>query len=160
MNYPNPNQPLSQLQPPSKKPFPIALVVLGIVSLLLALAIIGGIHAFKSVTQGSSEAIAAGNRFVDSMGQHNYQAAESMFTPQTQARTPAGSLKDVETLVEKHHGAYVSHGEPQWSIQNWNGQTSVRLTYMVKFAKGDNTVSMTLVQTDKSYQVYDAHYDF
>ncbi len=160
MNCPNAGQ-----QPPTaysapKKPFPVALVVLGIAGLLVVLAVVGGIHAFKSVSAGSSEAIAVGNRFVDDIGRHDYSAAHSLFTAQVQASTLVGSLQDIETLEEKHHGAYVAHGQPQWNIQNWNGQTSVRLAYPVRFTKSTRTVSMVLVQTDKGYQVYEAHYDF
>ena len=160
MNYPNigPQPPSSY--PLTKKPFLTVWVVLGVVALLLVLVIVGGIHAFKSVTQGSSEAIAVGNRFVDSMGRHNYQAAQSLFTAQMQVTTPPGNLKDIETLLEKHHGAYVSHGQPEWNVQNWNGQTSVRLAYPAQFTKSGSTISLMLVQTDKGYQVSDTHYDF
>lgn len=145
---------------PTKKPFPTVWVVLGVVVLLLALAIVGGIRAFKFVSAGSSEAIAVGNRFVESMGRHDYQTAQSLFTVQVQATTPPGNLKDIETLLEKHHGAYVSHGQPEWNVQNWNGQTSVRLAYPARFTKSASTISLLLVQTDKGYRVSETHYDF
>ncbi len=160
MNYPNSDQKSPESFPPAKKPFPTLYVVLGSISLLIVLAILGGIRAFKVVSQDSSETTTAGNRFIDSMGQHNYTTAHSMFTPQIQAKTPASSLKDVEGLVEKHYGAYVNHGEPEWNVQNWNGQTSVRLAYPVRFKNGVSTVSLILVQTPRGYQVYDAHYSF
>lgn len=153
-------QPTPAPYPPTKKPFPTVWVVLGVAGLLLALAIVGGIRAFKSVTAGSSEAIAVGNRFVDSMGRHDYQTAQSLFTAQVQVTTPPGNLKDIETLLEKHHGAYVSHGQPEWNVQNWNGQASVRLAYPAKFTKSDSTISLLLVQTNKGYRVYETHYDF
>jgi len=66
----------------------------------------------------------------------------------------------MEMLVEKHHGAFVNHGQPQWYVQNWNGQTSVRLTYPAQFTKSNSTVSLVLVKTDLGYQVYEAHYEF
>ena len=160
MNYPNAGVPTPEMRPAPKKPFSTALVVLGAAALLIALLVIGGIRAFKSVRTGSAEAIAVGSRFLDSMGRHNYPAAHALFTAQIQASTPATSLQDVETLEEKHYGAYVDHGQPQWNIQNWNGQTSVRLAYPAKFARGTKTVTLVLVQTSKGYQVYDAHYDF
>ena len=159
MNYPNAGQP--PMMPPSpQKPFPVALVVLGVFGLLIVLAVVGGIKVFHAVQDGSSEAIAVGNRFIDNMGQHHYPAADALFTSQIQAKTPAGSLKDIETLVEKHHGTYVDHGKPQWNIQSWNGQTKVYLAYPAQFTKSSNIVSLTLVQTDKGYQVYDVHYEF
>lgn len=145
---------------PAKKPFPTVWIVLGVVVLLLALVVIGGIHAFKSVSAGSSEATVVGDRFIDSMGRHNYQTAQSLFTAQVQSTTPPGNLKDIEALLEKHHGAYISHGQPEWNVQNWNGQTSVRLAYPARFTKSGSTISLLLVQTDKGYQVSDTHYDF
>ncbi len=111
MNYPNAGQPSAAYSAP-KKPFPTALVVLGVAAVLIVLTVVGGIRAFKSVSKGSAEAIAVGNHFIDSMGQHNYQAAHALFTAQVQASTPAGSLQDVETLEEKHYGAYVNYGQP------------------------------------------------
>lgn len=155
----NKYQPPPASNPPAKKLFPTVWIVLGVVGLLLALAIVGGIHAFKSVSTGSSEAIAVGNRFIDSMERHDYQTAHSLFTASVQAATPPGNLKDMETLLEKQHGTYVSHGQPEWNIQNWNGQTSVRLSYPVKFTQGTRAVPMVLVQTNRGYQVYEAHYD-
>ena len=146
--------------PPPKKGFPVVPVILGVVGLLIVLGVAGGVTAFRSAQKGSSAAVLIGNSFVDNMGQHNYSAARSLFTPAVQSHTPAGSLEDVEALAEKHHGAFVNHGQPQWFIQNWNGQTSVRLTYPVQFTKETSRVTLTLVETDEGYQVYDAHYDF
>lgn len=83
-----------------------------------------------------------------------------MFTPQVQARTSAGDLKDMETLVEKHHGVFVNHGQPQWFVQNYNGQTSVRLNYPAQYAKGASAFSLVLVKTGAGYQVYEVHFDF
>ena len=159
MNYPNAGQP-PVIYPPPKKAFPVVPVVLGVVGLLIVFAIVGGIKAFHAVSADTSQAITAGNSFIDNMGHHNYPAARSLFTSQVQANTPADNLKDIETLVEKHHGAFVNHGKPQWFIQNWNGQTSVRLAYPAQFTKSKSTVSLMLVQTDKGYQVYEAHYEF
>lgn len=157
MNYPNIEQ---HSYSATKKPFPIALVILGVVALLVVLAVVGGIRAFDSVSKDSSEAVVVGNRFIDSMGKHRYQMAQSMFTPQVQVRTYANTLRDIETLMEKHHGTYINHGLPQWNFREWNGQTSVRLVYPVKFTKSICTVSIVLVRTGKGYQVYDTHYDF
>lgn len=148
------------VHPAPKKPFPVAFVVLGVFGLLVLLAVLGGIKAFHAVQSGSTAAIAVGDKFVDSMGRHRYVAARSEFTPQVQLRTPAGTLQDIETLLEKHHGAYVAHGQPQWDIQNWNGRTSVRLLYPVQFTRSGSTVSLTLLQTENGYHVYDAHCDF
>ncbi len=160
MDYPHAGPPPPLMHPPAKKAFPVAAVVLGVFGLLVVLAVVGGINAFHSAQEGSAEAIAVGDSFIDNMGQHNFAAARSLFTPQVQASTPAGNLKDIETLVEKHHGAFVNHGKPQWFVQNWNGQTSVRLTYPAQFTRTNSTVSMTLVETSQGYQVYDARYEF
>lgn len=160
MNYLAPGQPPSAMYPPPKKPFPVVPLVLGIVGLLIALAVLGGIKGFRAMKENSSEAITVGNSFIDAMGQHQYSAARSLFTPDVQTRTPADDLKDMETLVEKHHGAFVHHGQPQWFVQNYNGQTSVRLTYPAQFTKSPSTVSFVLVKTGSGYQVYAAHYDF
>ena len=146
--------------PPPKKSAPIVPIILGALALLIVLAVLGGIRAFHAVKDNSAEAIAAGNRFVDNMGQHNYAAARSLLTPQVQTKTAADDLKDLETLTEKHHGTFVDHGQPQWNIQNWNGQTSVRLAYPAQFTKSSSTVSMTWVRTDAGYQVYEVHYEF
>ena len=160
MNYPDAGQLPPNFSAPPQKAFPIGYVILGVAGLLFVLAVLGGIKAFHAVKNGSAEAIAVGNSFVDAMGQHNYPAARSLFTAPIQAKTTAGDMKDIEVLVEKHHGAYIKHGQPQWNIQNWNGQTSVRLAYPAQFTKSSSTVSMILVRTDKGYQVYDAHYEF
>ncbi len=160
MNDPRAGQPPPMMYPPPKKSVPIVPIVLGVVALLIVLAIVGGIRAFHAVKDNSAEAIAVGNSFIDNMGQHNYAAARSLFTPRVQAKTPTGTLEDIETLTEKHHGAFVSHGQPQWNVQNWNGQTSVRLAYPAQFTKSGSAVSLTLVKTESGYQVYDAHYEF
>lgn len=160
MNYPGAGQTPTTIYPPPKKSPPIVPIVLGVFALLAVLAVVGGIRAFHAVQEDSAGAIAVGNSFVDNMGQHNYTDARSLLTPQVQAKTPAGSLEDLETLTEKHHGAFVNHGQPQWSVQNWNGQTSVRLTYPAQFTKSDSTVSMVVVETGGDYRVYGVHYEF
>ena len=159
MNYPG-GQPPPMMYPPSKKSFPVAPIILGVVALLGVLAVIGGIRAFHAVKEDSAGAIAVGNSFIDNMGQHDYAGARSLFTPQVQGKTSADDLKDVETLTEKHHGAFIAHGQPQWNVQNWNGQTSIRLTYSAQFTKSDSTVSMVVVESDGDFRVYEAHYEF
>ena len=145
---------------PPKKSVPLVPIILSVTALLGVLAILGGVRAFQAMQENSSEAITVGNSLVDNMGQHNYQAARSLFTPQVQTSTSADALKDVETLTEKHHGSFISHGQPQWFVQNMNGQTSVRLTYPAQFTQSDSTVSLILVKTGDGYQVYEAHYTF
>ena len=159
MNYPDAGQQSPTMYPPPKKAFPVVPVVLGAVGLLLVLAVLGGIKAYHAVKQNSAEAIAVGNSFIDDMGRHNYQAAYSLFTPQVQAKTVPSVGADLEKIVEKYHGTFVNHGQPSWFIQNYNGQGTVRLTYPVQFTKSTDTVTMTLIQTDTGYQVYDFHYD-
>lgn len=148
------------VQPAPKKPFPTALVVLSIVGLFIALAVVGSIKIFHAAQSGSAAAIAAGNKFIEDIGQHRFSAARALMTAEIQAKTPASTLQDVETLVEKHHGACVAHGQPQWFIQNYNGQTSVRLSYPVQFSKSTSPVSMIVVPTNNGYRVYGTHYDF
>lgn len=160
MNYPGAGQPPPTMPPPPRKGFPVAAVILGVAALLVVLAVVGGIRAFRAVKDNSAEAIAVGNSFIDNMGRHNYAAAHALFTPQVQAKTPADSLEDIETLTEKHHGTFVRHGQPGWNIQNWNGQTSVRLAYPAQFTKSHSTVSLVLVKTEAGYRVYEAHYEF
>lgn len=160
MNYPGAGPQPPQMYPPPKKSVPVVPIILSIAALLIALAVVGGIKAFHAVKDASSEAVMVGNSFVDNMGQHNYGAARSLLTAPVQAKTPAGDLKDMEALVEKHHGAFLNHGQPQWNVQSWNGQTSVRLTYPAQFSKSSSTVSLTLVNTEQGYQVYEAHYEF
>ncbi len=159
-SQPLPGQPSLVPSPPAKKGAPVAAIVLGILGVLILLAIVGGIKAFHAVKDGSAAATAVGDQFLDSMGQHHYPAARALFAASVQATTPAGNLKDIETLAEKHHGAYVSHGKPAWNVQNWNGQTRVYLTYPVQFARGSSPVTMILIQTPKGYEVSDAHYQF
>lgn len=157
MNTPN------AVPPPAvapQKSFPVAPVVLGILSLLTVLAVVGGTKISHAIQGSSSEAITVGNRFIDSMGQHHYSSADVLFTSQVRAKIPARNLKDIEGLVENLHGAYVNHGSPQWNIQSWNGQTKVYLAYPAQFTKSSSGVSLILVHTDKGYQVYDVHYEF
>ena len=160
MNNAFPEQSPPSLYAAPKKPFPVALVVFGVAGLLIVLAVAGGIKILHAVTAGSSEAITTGDRFLDSMGQHNYSSAYAEVMPQIQAKTSLSDLKDMEALVEKHHGAYVAHGKPQWNIQNRNGQTYVRLVYPAQFAKSQSTASMTVVQTEHGYQVCGVSYQF
>ena len=160
MNYPGAGPQPPQMYLPPKKSVPVVPIVLGIFALLVVLAVVGGIKAFHAIKDTSSEAIAVGNSFVDNMGQHNYQVARSLLAAPVQAKTPAGDLKDLEAMAEKHHGAFLTHGQPQWNVQNWNGQTSVRLAYPAQFSKSVCTVSVTLVKTEQGYQVYEAHYQF
>lgn len=159
MSYPGTGQP-PMMSSPRRKAAPVVPIILGVVALLIVLAILGGIRALQAAKDNSAEAIVVGNSFIDNMGQHDYTSAHLLLTPQGQAKTSANSLEDIETLTEKHHGAFVNHGQPQWSVQSGNGQTSVRLAYPVKFTKSDSTVSLTLVKTEAGYQVYDAHYEF
>ena len=152
--------PTSTTPPGQKKPFPIAAVILGIVGLLFVLAVLGGVKLFFGVKESSAAAITVGNEFIDATGKHDFKKAYSLFVPKVRETTAEDSLQDMEMLVEKHHGTYVAHGEPQWHIQNNNGTVSVSLLYPAKFSKGTSNVSMTLLQTDKGYQVYNAHFDF
>lgn len=157
---PPPSSPPFVPSPPAKKGAPIAAIALGILGVLIALAVFGSIKAFHAVKDGSAAASIVGDQFLDIMGQHQYPAARALFTAPVQATTPAGNLKDIETLAEKHHGAYVSHGKPAWNVQNWNGQTRVYLTYPIQFTRGISPVTMTLIQSPKGYEVTDVHYQF
>lgn len=159
-SQPPPAQPSFVPSPPAKKGAPVAAIIFGILGVLIVLGIIGGFKAFHAVKDGSAAATAVGDQFLDSMGQHRYPAARALFTAPVQATMPTANLKDIETLTEKHHGAYVSHGKPAWNIQNWNGQTRVYLNYPVQFARGSSPVTMILIQTPKGYEVTDAHYQF
>ena len=160
MSYPGAGQMPPTIYPPPKKSAPIVAIILGIAALLIVLAVGGGIHGVQAVKDNFVEAIAVGNSFIDNRGQHDWAAANSLLTPPGQAKAPADSLEDMETLVEKHHGAFVNHGQPQQYVQDWNGQTNVRLTYSAQFTKSDSAVSMILVKTEAGYQVYAAHYEF
>ena len=113
MNDPNSGLQTPLPYPPQKKPFPVALVVFGVVGLLIVLAVAGGIKAFHAVKAGSAAAITVGDSFMDSIGHHNYSAARALMTAGVQSRTPVNTLQDVETLVEKHHGSYVAHGHSE-----------------------------------------------
>lgn len=148
----------SDAPPPTK--FPIVPVVLTLVALLGVLAVLGGIKGFHAMQQSSAAAITVGNSFVDNMGAHNYKAARLLMTPGAQAKSPVSTMQDIETIVEKHHGAFVNHGQPQWNIQTFNGQTSVRLAYPAQVTKSTSTVSVILMQTDTGYRVNDVHYEF
>lgn len=92
------------LYPPPNKRTPIVSIILGICGLLIVWAAVSGAKAFHAVKEGSAQAISVGNRFINAMGSHNYQAAHALFTPQVQVHTPVNNLKDMEAMVEKHHG--------------------------------------------------------
>lgn len=159
MNYPGAGQTPPTIYPPPKKPAPVVLIVLGILALLVVLAVAGGVRAFRAVQEDSEAAIVVGDSFVDNMGQHEYQNARALMTPPMQARTTAATLEDAEALTEKRHGAFLNHGKPQWNVQNFNGRTSVQLTYPAQFSKSDSAISLVLVDTGAGYQVYAAHYE-
>ena len=160
MNYPGEGQTPPMMYPPPKKSAPIVPIILGIAALLIVLAVVGGIRGVQAVKDNFVKAIAVGNSFIDNRGQHDWAAAHSLLTPPGQAKAPADSLEDMEMLVEKHHGAFVNHGQPQRYVQNWNGQTSVRLTYSAQCTRSDSAVSVVLVKTEAGYQVYAAHHKF
>lgn len=159
MNIPNAHQipPVTYLPP--KKTFSIVYIILIVFCLLMVLMIVGGIRAFHAVKDNSVQAISISNRFIDSMGKHQYQSADALFTPEVQAHTSVSSLKDMETLVEKHYGTYLNHGQPQWNVQTRNGQTNVQLAYPMQFTKGNSMVSLVLINLNGKYEVYDVHYE-
>ena len=159
MNYPDAGQQPPTMYSPPRKPFPVGAVVLSVMGLLFFLAFVVGIKVFHAAKENTSEAIAVGNSFIDNMGLHNYQAAYALYTPEAQAKSPLSVGADYEKLAEKYHVAFVNHGVPAWFINNYNGQTSVRLTYPVQFTKSTATVTVTLIKTDAGYQVYSSRYD-
>lgn len=161
MNYPGVGQQPPMYAPPKKKipVVPIVSGVLGCGCLLIVLVVAVGIKAFHTVQAGTSEATVVGNSFIDAMGHHKYAVAYSLFSLEAKSSVSADDLRDMETLVEKKHGAFVGRGQPQWYMQNWNGQTSVLLTYRAQFAKAPDTATLTLVPTKKGCRVFSAHYN-
>ncbi len=161
MNYPGMGPQLPINLPP-KKNIPVVPIVSGVLGcgcLLVVLVVAVGIKAFHTVKAGTSEATVVGNSFLDAMGHHNYPAAYSLFSDEAKSNVSSSDLKDMEMLVEKKHGAFVGRGQPQWYMQNRNGQTSVFLTYREQFAKTPDTATLTLVPTKKGYRVFYAHYE-
>ena len=159
MNDPYTNPYSSEIAAPPRKSNTLALLVLGGVTLLVGLGILAAVFSFRAGMNTSSEAITVGNSFIDNLGAHNYQASESLLSPSAQARVPATELKDMETLLEKQHGAFTNHGQPGWFVQTYNGQTSVRLTYQAQFTKGSSPVTLVLMKGGKGYQVEDCHFE-
>ncbi len=160
MNIPNNGaQPPTAYQP-SSKVVPIAFVAFGILTLLIILGVVTSIKVYRNTQSSSRAAISVGDSFIDSMGQHNYQAARSLLASQLQATTPTNNLKDIEMLAEKHHRAFVKLGQPGWFVQDRGGQVTARLSYPVQFAQSSSTVSLTLVQTKTGYRVYNYYYTF
>jgi hypothetical protein len=147
------------MPPPTRNSNTLAILILGGVAILGGAAILGVILSFRSGMDTSSDAIVAGNRFIDNMGSHNYPAAASLLSPWTQARISTTELKDMETLLEKRYGPLTNHGHPSWFVQTYNGQTSVRLSYMVQFTKGNSPLGLVLMKGNKGYQVEDIHYE-
>lgn len=158
MNPPNSYQAPPEIAP-LKKSFPVVPVIVGVLLAIVALVALIGFTIFRAVQADSSAATAVSNNFIDAMGRHDYVASHALFTSEVQAKTAVSSLEDIETLVEKRKGAYVSHGTPQWFVQNWNGQTRTTLTYPAQFANGPDTITMTMVQSGKECRVFEAHYE-
>lgn len=158
MNHPSAGQPPPMIPPSPKKAAPVALIVLGVFALLVVLAVAGGVRAFHAAQEDSEAAIVVGDSCMGNMGQHEYQNARALMTPQMRARTTTESLEDGESLTEKYHGAFLNHGEPQWNVQNFNGRTSVQLTYPAQFSKSDSPVSLVMVDGGDGYQVYAVRY--
>ncbi len=159
MNYPPMNPYPPGMAAPPQKSNTVLFIVLAGAGLLVLLAIVGIALAFKSGMNTSSEAVIVGNKFIDAMGQHNFPASSALLSPQTQGRIPATELRDMETLLERQHGAFVSHGPPAWFVQNYNGQTSVRLTYQAQFTRGTSPIMLVMVKGDHGYEVNDCHYE-
>lgn len=161
MNYQNEKaQPPTLYHPPSKTLL-AALILLGIVfGLLILLGVITTIRVSHDNQNSSQEAISVGNSFIGNMGRHNYKASHSLLVPHLQATTQTKKLSDIEMLVEKSRGTFVSLGKPGWFVQDRGGQTTARLSYPVKFTQSNTTVSLMLIKTDIGYQVYNYDYNF
>ena len=138
---------------------PIILGLAGFMTLLLILGIIVSIKGFYHGKNDSLNAIHVGDKFIDSMGHHNYSAARSLLTNQLQLLSPTSNLKDVEMLIEKNHGSFVTRGQPQWLRRESKGQVTVYLSYPIQFTQSGSQVTVTLFQTNKGYQIHDYRYD-
>lgn len=153
-------QPPVSYHPPSRA-FLVALILVGIVvGLLILLGIITTIKTSHDGQNSSQEAISVGNNFIADMGQHNYTAACALLVPQLRVPTQTNKLSDIEMLMEKNHGTFVSLGKPGWFVQDRGGQVTARLSYPVKFAQSSSTVFLVLVKTNTGYQVCNYYYNF
>jgi hypothetical protein len=148
MNYPG----MYGGMTPEPKKSRVGLILL-VVAAVLALLIVGALSAFHAASGNAGEAIAVSDRFLYEMGEHDYQGASALFTPEAQAKASPLFLYRVESLMETSDGGYVSHGTPQWFVQNVNGQTSVRLTYPVQYAHGSGHAFLTLVNAGDGYRI-------
>lgn len=158
MTYQDSGYPIPPNYAPPKRSNAPVFIILGIVVLLVVLAVLGGIVAFRAAQKSSAAAIVVGDRFLDDVRLHKFQAADDLFTSDVKASTPASNLKDLEFLVEKHHGAFIDHGVPGWFAKTYNGQNSMELYYPARFAKSSDTISMILVATPNGYRVYGCNY--
>ena len=162
MNLPGEATPPPINYQPSGKTFPVALIIVslaGLLGLLTMLAVADGIKAFNNGGNDALKAISVGDSFIDNMGQHSYPAAHSLFTTQLQVTSPTNDLKDIEMLMEKHHGTLVTHGQPQWFRRESGGQVTVHLSYRAQFSRNVSQSTVTLIKTDKGYQVHDFRYE-
>ncbi len=149
MNYPGM---YGGMTPEPKKQSRVGLILLGVAA-VLALLIVGALSAFHAASGTAAQAIAVSDRFVDAMGAHDYQGANALIVPEGQAKASPLFLYRMESLMESSDGAYVSHGTPQWFVQNYNGQTSVRLTYPVQYAHGSGHALLTVVNAGDGYRI-------
>ena len=143
---------------PPRKPSRVLPIVLGVAALLIALIALGVVSAVRSLSGTSSAATAVANSFVAAIGAHDFRGASALCAPQEQAHMSPSALKGLEALVEQTQGSYVSAGVPAWYVQNWNGQTSVRLTYRARYANGAETITVVMVNTADGYRVYRVSY--
>ncbi len=138
--------------PPSGKK--IVVIILVIVAVMIALLIFGGVALFRSFSGTTKAAAAPAEQFLDALQRHDFTAAEALMTTDAQAATPASSLKNMDSLIEKQHGPMTGHsGSSNWNVNSYNGVTTVSLTYTAHSQKGEAPISIVMAHPPEGWRV-------
>lgn len=147
-----------QIPPQPNKSNRVIFIVAGVAFVVIALAVVGGVFAFRAAQRTASAATSTGDSFLNAIAAHQYKTAAVLCDPSQAANFSPQNLSDIESLLEKRHGRMQNHGMAQWFVQSNNGLTSVNLTYNTQFSNGVIPMTVTVMQTPSGYRVAGWHY--
>lgn len=155
-------QPYPPYQPPSPPPRsnPAAITtVLAVLGIMFVVMIIGIVFAFKSGSNMGKTASPVAVAFLTDLSAHNYTAAHALLAPGAQQSTTIKEMKNLQQYVDNQYGKLVSLGQPAWYVGNFNGQTTVQLTFNATFSSRRSRVQVVLVPSSGGYGVTSWHYN-
>jgi hypothetical protein len=149
----DPQPPIASAGPPGK-PKRIAIDVIAVLVLVLIAIALMVSTVIRGTMATSAQATLVGNRFMGFLAAHNLKAAYGLMAPQMQGEVPFSSLQSLCGDIQKANGNMISHGQPEWTARDNNGQITVQLTYLETFSKCQRPIDVTLIQSPNGYQVY------